>query len=141
MSAKQNKEIDRRYLEEVYNKGNIALVDEFITPNYVYHGPGGVEIKGIEGMKQFAIELRTYFPDNVFTIEDTVAEGDKVMYRWSQRATSSGWRGIEATIGKKIVMTGFMLDRFEGSKIAESWESVDLLEFFQQLGIEPPKRQ
>ena len=140
MSAKRNKEIDRRYIEEVYNKGNVSLLDEFLTADYVYHGPGGVEIKGIEGMKKFAAGLRTTFPDNVFTFEDIVAEGDKVMYRWSQRATCNGFQGNQATIGKKIFMTGFILDRFEGNKIAESWELVNMLDFFTQLGIEPPKR-
>jgi predicted ester cyclase len=126
-------------LKEVWNKGNVSLVDDFLTADYVYHGPGGAEIKGIEGMKQFVINLHTHFPDNVFTVEDMVAEGEKVIYHWSQLAMSNGWRGIKATIGKKILMTGFILDRFEGGKIVETWETVNMLEFYQQLGIEPPK--
>jgi len=139
MSTKQNKEIERRYIEEVYNKGNVALVDEFITRNYVYHGTGGVEIKGIEGIKQFATGLRTAFPDNVFTVEGMVAEGNIVMYRYTGRGTFTGeFMGIAPT-GKKVTWAGFAHDCFEGSKIAESWEIIDMLDFFNQLGVEPPK--
>lgn len=140
MTTKRNKAIEKRYLEEVWNKGNVALIDEFLTTDYVYHGSGGMEIKGIEGMKRFAIGLRGTFPDLHFTIEAMVAEGDNIMYRYTGRGTFTGdFRGIAPT-GKKVTFAGFMQDRFEGSKIVETWEVWDRHDLYQQMGIEPPKR-
>jgi predicted ester cyclase len=141
MSTKQNKAIERRYLEEVWNKGNVALTDEFLTANYVYHGPGGLEVKGIEGMKQFTNGARIAFPDIHFTIEDMVAEGDIIMYRYTGRGTFTGeFMGIAPT-GKKVTYAGFMQDHFEDNKIVETWELIDRLGFYQQMGVAPPKRQ
>jgi predicted SnoaL-like aldol condensation-catalyzing enzyme len=83
MSVEQNKETLRRYhIEELFNKGNLAIADKIISPDYVYHGPGGTEFKGPEGVKQMVAGFRTAFPDVHYMIEDMVAEGDKVAVRY-----------------------------------------------------------
>ena len=140
MSTKQNKATEHRYLELWRNKGDASLISEFLTGNYVWHGPDGSEVKGIEGMKQVLIRFRKDYPADIeITVEDMVAEGDTVMYRYTTHGTYKG-RGAPLE-GKKLILTGFMQDRFEGNKIAETWEHLNRLEFFQQLGVEPPKRQ
>jgi predicted SnoaL-like aldol condensation-catalyzing enzyme len=79
MSTEENKAVVRRIWEEILNKGDLALVDEIIATNYVGHGPGGQEVKGSEGLKQLFTMYLNAFPDLHFTIEDMVAEGDKVV--------------------------------------------------------------
>jgi len=81
MSAEDNKATLQRYIEEVFNKGNISVVDEFVNENYVVHTGLGIEIKGIEGVKEFITWMCTGFPDLHGTIEHLVAEKDIVAYR------------------------------------------------------------
>ena len=133
----ENKVIERRYLEEVWNKGNLELMDEFVAPDCIYHGPGGMEIKGIEGIKQLAGMIRATFPDMHFTVEDMAAEGNIVMYRYSSRGT---YQGKEGKTGTKIQRMNMILDRFEDSKIIETWEVADRLSLYQQLGLPIPSR-
>lgn len=78
MSTEENKAVLRRH-EEAFNNGDLAVADETIAPNYVYHGSGGQEFKGPEGFKQIITMMHTAFPDLHFTIEDMVAEGDKMV--------------------------------------------------------------
>jgi steroid delta-isomerase-like uncharacterized protein len=130
--------MDRRYLEEVWNKRNVALIGEFLTPDCVYHGPGGAEIKGLEGMKQYATALRNALPDLHFSIEDVVAEADNVVYRYTRRGTfKQPYRNIPPT-SKKVTLAGMMLDRFKDGRIVESWDVLNMLAFYQQLGIPIP---
>ena len=127
MSAKQNKETDRRYIEELWNnKGDLAKLSDFLTPEYVYHGVGGEITQGIEGMKQFALRFRQRLPDIHFTFEDVIAEGDIVIYRYMMRGTTSS--------GKKLSIMGFMQDRFRDGKITESWEILNRDELYKQVG-------
>ena len=130
MSAKQNKEIEHRYIK-AFEQGNVDLIADFLTPDYIYHGLGGREVKGIVDMKQFATFFHKGFPDIRFTFEDMVAEGDIVMYRYTMR-------GTHAPSGKKMSIMGFMQDRFKSGKLVESWEVLDRNELYQQIGAPPP---
>jgi len=87
MTLKQNKAIVDRMWQEILNQGNLDISDELLDQSYVYHGPGGHKIKGPEGFKQFFNALRTTMPDTHFTIEDVIAEGDKVVSSWTWRGT------------------------------------------------------
>ena len=139
MSTKQNKALEHRYLELWRNKGDVNLISEFLTSDFVWHGPGWAEAKGIEGMKQVLIGfLASYSDDLQVTVEDMVAEGDMVMYRYTICGTYMGRPAPSG--GKKVTMMGFMQDRFKDGKIAETWELINMLGFFQQLGVEPPRR-
>jgi predicted ester cyclase len=138
MSIEENKTRQRRVFEEVFNKGNLAIIPEFIAPDYVYRSPLGMEAKGPEGFKQMVARVRTAFPDIHFTIEDIIAEGDKVVTRFTRRSTHQGeFMGIAPT-GKKVTITGILITRWVGGKEVEAWESLDTLAMFQQLGVVPP---
>ncbi len=134
MSA-ENKAVFRRYFEEVLNTGNLDLVDELIARTYVSHYPTGYDFGGgPEGVKQIVTAVRAGFPDVHFTIEDLIAEGDKVVGRWTFRGTHQGdFMGILPT-GKKVSVMGIAIYRVARGKIAEAWVAWDSLGLVQQLG-------
>jgi len=139
MAKEENKATERRVVTEVLNQGNLAALDECITPEFVYHGPGGREIKGIADYKQFIAELRTHNPDIHVTIENILAEGDLVATRTFCTFSFTD-NNNDAAPKKKVAMDGSILDRFKGNKIAETWELYDRLDLYQQLGILSYKR-
>ena len=135
MSIEENKAVERRVFEEVINKKDLALVDELFASNYVFHGVGGVELKGPEGFKQYSIMIFTAFPDSHATIEDMVAEGDRVACRYTVSGTHKGdFMGIAPT-GKQVKVTAILITRFEGGKKAETWDIQDQLGMMQQMGV------
>jgi predicted ester cyclase len=90
MSAEDNKTTLRRYIEEVFNKGNLAVVDEIVSENYVVHTGLGMEIKGVDGVKEFVTMMRAGFPDLQGMIEHLAAEKDEVAYRLTWQGTHKG---------------------------------------------------
>lgn len=139
MSA-QNKAIVRRYLEEIWNKGNLALVNELFTADCVDHDPSnppGFPPPGPEGIKQLVTFYRSAFPDVYFTIQEEIAEGDKVATRWTARGTHKGQLMNIATTGKTVTSSGISISRIAGGKIAEVWVARDALGLMQQLGALP----
>lgn len=138
MSIEENKENARRAVEEVLNKGDLSLADELVDANYIGHQSGLPDFKGPEGFRQFMTMMRTAFPDIHLTIEDTVAEGDKVVMRYTGRGTHKGdLMGIAPT-GKQITITGMVISRHVGGKQVEAWVAMDQLGMLQQLGVAPP---
>jgi steroid delta-isomerase-like uncharacterized protein len=138
MSTESNKAALRHMYEEVFNKGNLKVADEFISAKWVYHGTEGMEFKGPEGFKQFVTMYRTAFPDLNVKVQDLIAEGDKVVTVGTIQGTFKGsLMGIPPT-GKHASGTVMAVSRFENGKEAEVLEVVDMLGFFQQLGILPP---
>ena len=138
MSTEENKENARRAIEEVLNKGNLSLADELVDANYIGHQPGLPDFKGPEGFRQYMTMMRTAFPDINMTIEDTVAEGDKVVNRYTGRGTHKGdLMGIAPT-GKQVTITGMVATRYVGGKQVEAWVAMDMLGMLQQLGVAPP---
>jgi len=120
--------------------GDPAIVDELIADDYVYHGPAGQDIKGPEGFKQMFTANIPIFPDIHFTIDDMVAEGDKVAVRYTSTATHKGeFMGIAPT-GKRITMKSAFFYRLAGGKIVEAVSYSDSLAMFQQLGVAPPSQ-
>jgi steroid delta-isomerase-like uncharacterized protein len=136
--SEQNKNLARRAVEEVWNRGNFAVVDELAASDIVVHSSTpGKEIHGAEGIKQFYATLRAAFPDIHFTIEDQIAEGDRVVTRWTARAThTSEFQGLPPT-GKQYVMAGVDIDRIANGKVVECWPVADELSLLQQLGVVP----
>jgi len=136
MSTEENKAIARRFFEEVLNQRNVALIDELCSPNYVDHTPNG-PVHGTEAYKQYLMMYLTAFPDSHYTIEDQIAEGDKVMTRWSARGTHQGPLMGTPPTGKQSTVTGMSIGRSEGGKIVEAWTEFDTLGMLQQLGVIP----
>jgi steroid delta-isomerase-like uncharacterized protein len=138
MSVEENKAIFRRIVEEGFNKGNLAIVDELVATNHVNHTDN---VHGPEEYKQFITMYRTAFPDLHMTIEDQIAEGDKVVNRWTSRGTHKGdLMGIPPT-GKQTTVTGMYVARIIGGKIMEEWGNFDALGMMQQIGVVPPPGQ
>ena len=138
MSVEENKAIFRRIVAEGFNKGNLAIVDELVATNHVNHTDN---VHGPEEYKQFITMYRTAFPDLHMTIEDQIAEGDKVVNRWTSRGTHKGdLMGIPPT-GKQTTVTGMYVARIIGGKIVEEWGNFDALGMMQQIGVVPPPGQ
>ena len=132
MSAEENKALVRREQEELWNHtGNLDAAAELFAPDYA------------EAAKQEAADFRQGFPDVVSTIEDLIAEGDKVVARWTSQATHQGdYMGVPPT-GKEVEFTGISVYRMEGGRIAESWTAEDELGLMRQIGAvsEPGRAQ
>lgn len=136
MSA-ANKALVRRIIEEIVNKGNLATVDDLVAPDYVGHYSNAPEARGPEVIKQRIALLRAAFPDWHSTIEDMIAEGDKVVTRWRASGTHLGeFMGIAPT-GKKMTTTGIYIDRVVNGKYVEHWSDWNALGALQQLGVLP----
>ena len=139
MSLEENKAIVSHVTEELWNKNNLAVVDELYAPNFISHGLPEVA-PDREGYKQFVAMGRTALPDFHTTIEDIIAEGDKVVQRFTARGTHKGeYMGIPPT-GKQVTITGIAIDRIVGSKIVENWANMDMLGMMV-LGVVPPAGQ
>lgn len=136
MSAEQNKALERRILEEFWNKRNLDLAEEFWTPDFVSHGlTGSGGIHGPQGYKQYAATVLSAFPDYHIEIVDLIAEGEKVTTRYVISGTHKGeLEGLPPT-GRRVEFVGTGVDRFCEGKIAESWEVYDTLALMQQLGL------
>ena len=138
MSAEENKVVSRRVAQEIFNGGNLDLANELYDPDYVLHDPSLPEdLHGPEGIKQYAAMSLGAFPDARVTVEDQVAEGDKVVSRWTATGTHTGdLMGMSPT-GRRIEISGITINRFSGGKIAEDWYQSDDLGMMQQLGVIP----
>ena len=141
MSTEENKALERRGIEEGWNKGNLTVIDELIAANVVTHRPPAPPLQGTEAFKQFVLMYRSAFPDLHYTIEDQIAEGDKVVTRWTARGTHKGeLMGIPPT-GKQGTVTGISVSRWANGKVVEIWINADDLGMLQQLGVVPAPGQ
>jgi len=131
MSLEKNKAIVRR-LFEAFNKQDLALLDELMAPDYVDHSH---QLRGLEGFKQFLTMLIKGAPDMHVTIEDIIAEGDKVWVHVTAKGTHTGeYHGLAPT-GKKITFTVVDIWRIVDSKVVEGWHVEDQLDLLRQLGV------
>ena len=141
--SEENKQVSRRLAEEAFGQGRFEVIDELVADDFVNRDtsiPPGVG-SDREGLKQLAQGYVAAFPDMELKVEDQVAEGDKVVSRWSARGTHKGeLMGIPAT-GKQATVTGITIDRLESGKIVESWNNWDTLGLLQQLGAVPAMAQ
>jgi predicted ester cyclase len=139
MSAEENKAVLRREVEELYNHtGNLDVVEEIFSPDYVSHEPTSGEVRGIEGARQFAATFREAFPDLQNTIEDMVAEGDRVAMRFRGSGTHLGeTEAFGSPTGNRMEITGISIERISEGKVVESWDNYDAMGMMQQLGFIP----
>jgi predicted ester cyclase len=138
MSVEQNKANLSRIVEEVFNKGNMSVIPQLIAPSWSYNNMGQ-EFKGPEGFKQFASDFRTAFPDAQMTVDEMVGEGDKLAARIAIRGTFKGKLGDIKPTGKRFdVKFAYFYSYKDGKETAVPIEFIDNLDFYQQLGIQPP---
>lgn len=128
----------RRAFDAV-SRGDLVVIDENTASDFVRHdlGYGFQEVRGVEAIKQFVVALRAAFPDLQLTVEDIIAEGDKVMVRYTGRGTHKGvFLGIPPT-GKAVKWAGINIYRVADGKTAETWQLADTLGVLRQLGAIP----
>jgi predicted SnoaL-like aldol condensation-catalyzing enzyme len=127
-----NKVLADRFHEEIFDQGNTATADEILTPDFVWRAPPDASddrlIVGPEGVKQAARDLRAFIPDFVLTDDDVIAEGDRVVIRWTLRGTAQGESGPVP-----VTFTGIDIFRIEDGKLAELWQITDDLGLEEQL--------
>ena len=121
MSIEKNKIIASRVLQEVFIDGNLSAANELIDPGYIYHGAGGRELRGIEGILKDAAMISAAVPDRHGIFEDQIAEGDKVVTRFTFSGTHTGGElfGI-APAGNKFAISGIIITLIKNGKVAES---------------------
>ena len=137
MSIEENKAIVLRYFQEM-DRGNIDIVDELIAEEYVDHNPAlpGVG-PGREGTRQYMRMLKTAFPDASHTIDDIIAEGNKVMTRVTARGTFLGeCIGYQPT-GNVVEISGIAIHRVEDGRLVEHWAHADMAGFMRQIEAAP----
>jgi len=138
MSVQENKEKARRFLEEGFGQGKLEIVDEVLEADFVCYDPNSEagEVRGAETMKQEIEYFRNAVPDLTYTVEDQVAEGDKVVSRYTATGTHQGEFFSVAPTGNRIEMSGIQIDRFdaESGKMVEEWPEYDLLGAMRQMG-------
>ena len=138
MGVEENKANQRRVWEEAFGKGNLEVIDELFAPSYYFRSPLGIDIKGAEGFKQNLAMMRSAFPDMHISIDDMLADDDKVVTHFTLTGTFKGEMMGIAPTGKKVTVTGVVITRWVNGKEVEAWESLDTLAFYQQLGIPIP---
>jgi steroid delta-isomerase-like uncharacterized protein len=143
MSA-ENKEKVRRLLEEGFGQGKVDVVDEVLHSDFVCYDPNSEagEIRGADTIKGEIEYFRTAAPDLTYTVEDQIAEGDKVVSRYRVSGTHQGeFFGVPGT-GNRVEFTGINIDRFdESGKMVEEWPEYDLLGAMRQIGAVPEPAQ
>ena len=135
-----NKELVRRSNDEIWGDGNLALIDDYVADDYVEHNTAYPDpIQGPEGYKENVRMVRAAFPDMDVTTEDLIAEGDKVVARYTITGTHEGaFMGMEPT-GETVAVEGISIGRLEDGQVVEGWSNIDVLGMLQQLGaIDPP---
>jgi predicted ester cyclase len=133
MTPDEHKAIARRFFEEVWNQQKPEVIDEIFAPTVLFNGrPVARDV-----LKQMVAGRRATFPDIRVTVEDQVAEGDKVSTRRTWEATHQGpYRGVAAT-GKRVTWSQISIVRFENGKVVEDWATADEVSILQQLGQLP----
>lgn len=137
MSLEQNKSIVRRFFE-AYAANNQDALEEVLAPDLVAHLPGAPGPQDRDAVLQGISLFNAAFGDRNFTIDELIAEGDRVATRTTMRAKHTGdYQGQPAT-GRQIEMSALAIERIEDGKIVERWLSYDRMEMMQQMGLVPP---
>ncbi len=136
MSAEKNKAIVGRYMEEIWNRGDLAGAEELLSPAFVFHSPTGT-VEGLEGFKKYVGGVRTVFPDLHFATEVLVAEEDQVVVQWTMTGIQKGdFMGIAAS-GKHFTVPGVSRLGLAAGKLAEAHVFWDRLSLLERLGAAP----
>jgi steroid delta-isomerase-like uncharacterized protein len=139
-ATEANKEVVRRFNEEVFNKGDVAAIDKYITADAVDHNPPPGTQGDREGFKKWLTAFRAAFPDLKVTLAEVIAEGDLVVFRNTMTGTQKGeYMGMPAS-GKPISVEAIDIVRFKDGKMVEHWGQMDAMGMMQQLGaMQSPK--
>lgn len=138
MSTEANKAVLRHWIEDGWNKGNLNVIDEVYAPNVIQHDANSpAPVTSAEALKQYVSVFLTAFPDLNLSIDDLVAEGDRVLWRFTSHGTHTGPLLNIPPTGRTGSIAGMALFRFTNGKIVEVWVNIDLFGLRQQLGVIP----
>jgi predicted ester cyclase len=140
--AEKNAKIVREFVEKVYNEGRLDLIETYIAEDFVDSSPGAPpDASGPAFVRKQAEETFAIFPNLKFANEDVIADGDRVVVRWSSTSTFSGKMGEIAGDGRPVRVDGISIMRVKDGKIVQSWDIVDRMGMFTQMGftVTPPK--
>jgi steroid delta-isomerase-like uncharacterized protein len=126
--------LSRRFIEEVWNKGRLDTLDQFVTHDVQNHSPVD-PTRGMAALRNVVQKYRTAFPDLRIEIQDVFSSGDKVVTRWRASGTQRGKLDELPATGRQATVTGITIDRFSGDRIIESYGIWDALGLMQQLGV------
>jgi len=136
--SEANKQVVRRWFDEVWNNGRSDAIDEMFATDGIAHGladEAGQLLRGPENFRDYHRQMRTAFPDIVVTVEDLIAEGDMVAARCSVHGRHGGDSfGIAAT-QTPVEFTGMTIVRIQDGKIVEAWNNFDFMKMYRQLGV------
>jgi steroid delta-isomerase-like uncharacterized protein len=145
MSVNESKAVVREMVEQSMIAGNIDAAIHAYVPDFVYHNPILAAMSGLpsgpEGVRQLMLASRSAFPDMRYTIEELIAEDDRVAVLYSWQGTHSGSLGGLPPTGRSVTATGAIVCRVTDGKIVEQWDVDDRLDVMQQLGLIPTPRQ
>ena len=134
MSTEENKSLVSRYVEQILNRGNMAVADELLAPDYKrYISPTTAQLSA-DVQKQRLAGIRTAFPDWQLTVDDMIADGDRVAFHATIRGTHRGTFQSITPTGKAVTVYALDIVRIENGKFAEHWGGPDLMNLLQQLG-------
>ncbi|RBI61719.1 ester cyclase [halophilic archaeon] len=135
MTTEDSERLARRMQEDVWNAGNLDAIDELLAEDFVQHSPWEAsELRGREEFRRQVREFRAAFPDLEGTVDEVIADGDRVANRFTMRATHEGeFMGVEPT-GKTVELRGTIFAHVEDGKIAERWVVDDVYGFLKRLG-------
>jgi steroid delta-isomerase-like uncharacterized protein len=137
MSESGNSVVVQRFLEEVINQGRLEQADEIVAEDFVELDPLPGQRQGREGLKEVIGMLRAAFPDMHWVVDEMIAEGEKVVTRFTWTGTQQGtFMGIPAT-GRSVVVKGVVIDRIVGGMMTDSRILMDTMGMMQQLGAIP----
>ncbi len=140
MSTEEHKALVRRYLEAI-DRGDLAALDEILSPDFRYHLPGSPEPLDRAGHRHFLTTFYAACPDLSHTVEDMIVEGDRVATRATDRGTQRGELLDIPPTGKSFTITGINIVRIADGRIVEEWVVFDQLGLMQQLGVIPSPGQ
>lgn len=135
--SEENKALARRVVEEVWNRGNVAVVDETFASDYTEHNPRPGQEVGIDGYKSGVSMMRTAFPDLHLDLQDIIAEGDRVAIRYTLHGTHEGDLIGVPPSGNSVSSDGMVFARIHDGKVVERWGVQDMLALLQQIGALP----
>lgn len=136
-----NPTLVRQLFELAFNRGDLAIVDELLTPESITHMPAWGMPASRTGLKLFVSSLRTAFPDLHCTVEDEILEANRLAAHWTMRGTHTGLFLGNPSSGRKIVVKGTIFVWIADDRISEVRIQIDQYDMLQQLGIVPPPRR
>jgi len=140
MPTNRTDSLIRSIFDEAFNQGNLAVVDEALTPDHFAHTAFGGAPHGPEGLKWVIAMFRTAFPDLHCAVEDEIREGDKFAAHWTMTGTHKGLFLGNPPTGRPVIVQGIIFARVSDGRIIEDWTLVDQMGILQQLGLVPPPR-